>query len=246
MIRITLVRHGETFQNRHAMVQGQDPTQGRLTERGMHQARLLGRALAGEHYDVVHCSPLERAVLTMSLVLVERPGDRTLPIRFADSLREIHLGELQGAPHTAWKASIHGDPMTFRPPGGESWLDVQERATRYLREVVLADGDREILMVAHGGVNRGLIASLTGISMGQSWQGPGEGAPQDNTCINRLVLDEEGQLIDAEINDTTHLAGADAEEGLRPRQRWVAAERRWQVIGGVPDEMGGPGFFAAP
>ena len=241
MIRITLVRHGETYQNRHHVVQGQDPTWGRLTALGVRQAQLLGRALADEPFDMVYCSTLERAVLTMSQVLIARPGERTLPIRFAEALREINLGSLHGAPHTEWKASVTGDPMTYKPHGGESWLEVQRRATDYLHGVVLANGDRNILIVAHGGVNRGLIASLTGISMAQSWQGAGVGAPQDNTCVNRLEIGSAGQLIAAEINDTAHLDGEPGD--YRPAQRWNLAQRRWELLGPLPDGPPDPGFF---
>jgi broad specificity phosphatase PhoE len=60
MKRITLVRHGETFQNRYRMVQGSDPTQGRLTETGIRQAELLGRNLADRPFDKVYCSPRVR------------------------------------------------------------------------------------------------------------------------------------------------------------------------------------------
>src|SRR3989338_3095044 len=104
MIRLTLVRHGETYQNFTRTVQGQDPTQGRLTERGVRQAELLGQALAQRPFDVAYCSTLERAVLTMAVILLQRPGERTLPLVFADELREINLGVLHGRSHNEWRA----------------------------------------------------------------------------------------------------------------------------------------------
>ncbi|NIP73926.1 MAG: hypothetical protein GWO16_13270, partial [Gammaproteobacteria bacterium] len=82
-----------------------------------------------------YCSPLERAVLTMSWLLMPRAGDRTLPLLFPGELQEIHQGMLHGRPHTEWKAAMDGqDPMTFRSPGGENWLDVQNRVTRYFQD----------------------------------------------------------------------------------------------------------------
>jgi broad specificity phosphatase PhoE len=228
-VRLTLVRHGETHQNVTQIVQGQDPSQGRLTPRGMRQAELLGRALARERFDIVYTSTLERAVLTMSLLLMQRNGARSLPIRFADELREVNQGVLHGQSHAVWKASISGDPMAWRPEGGESWLDVQARVTRYLREVVLANGDREILIVSHGGANRGIIASLLEIPIAQTWLPAGKGAPQGNTCVNRFVLDGAGRVLSATVNDTSHLAGEDDTAG--PGQRWLPDERRWEVLG---------------
>jgi broad specificity phosphatase PhoE len=228
MIRITLVRHGETVNNRARVVQGQDPTQGKLTSRGITQARRLGERLAAIPFEVAYCSPLERAVVTLAQVLAARNGDRALPLVFPPELREVNMGVLHGRPHTEWRAAIHGDPMAWRPEGGESWLDVQRRVTDYLRRAILPAGHKTILIVAHGGVNRGLIASLTGIPMAQTWEEEGIGTPQENCCINQLDLDDAGNLVAATVNDTLHLAG-EPEAGAG--QRWLPAERRWQVIG---------------
>lgn len=232
-LRVTLVRHGETFQNLDHVVQGQDPTYGRLTEAGIEQGKLLGEALAGRPLDVVYCSPLERAVLTMGCILMPRPGNRTLPLVFPNDLREIHQGTLHGSSHAEWKAAMDGqDPMTFRSPGGENWLDVQNRATQYFQEVILAGEHRNVLIVAHGGVNRGLIASLTGITMGQAWRGVGDGAPQDNSCVNDLVVDRRGRLLWALVNDTRHLEGRF--DGATPGQLWHSQERCWELAGEQP------------
>ncbi|MDH5753562.1 MAG: histidine phosphatase family protein [Deltaproteobacteria bacterium] len=230
-ILITLVRHGETYQNRHKIVQGQDPTQGRLTPEGLRQAALLGSALAGESFDIVYCSPLERAVLTMSGVLAPREGKHTLPIVFTDELKEINQGVLHGRTHQEWKDAMSGqDPIAFCPSGGESWLDVQERVSRYLSEVILSGPGRNIMVVAHGGVNRGLIAGLTGIPMAEMWKGPGQGCPQDNACINRLTISGQGALRQAVVNDTRHLAGEF--EFSSSGQRWIPGENRWELLDG--------------
>lgn len=230
-LHIALVRHGETFQNRGHVVQGQDPTYGRLTEAGMRQARLLGESLADRPFEMVYASPLERAVLTMAFVLMPRPGERTLPLGFPPELQEIHQGMLHGRPHTEWKAAMDGhDPMTWRSPGGESWLDVQQRVTHWFQETLLGHVHREVLIVAHGGVNRGLLASLTGLSMGETWQPPGVGTPQDNTCLNDLVVDRQGRLLWALVNDSSHLIGHF--DGASHGQLWHAEERRWELLGG--------------
>ncbi|HKJ00382.1 MAG TPA: histidine phosphatase family protein [bacterium] len=240
-IRIALVRHGETFQNRGHVVQGQDPTYGRLTEAGMHQARLLGEALAARPLDAVYASPLERAVMTMAFVLAPRPGDRTLPLHFPDDLREIHLGMLQGRPHSEWRAAMDGhDPMTFRSPGGESWLDVQNRVTHWFQEVILEAVHRNVLIVAHGGVNRGLISSLTGMTMGEAWQGPGIGTPQDNTCLNDLLMDRDGRLLWALVNDSGHLI--EHFDGASHGQLWHPEGKRWKLVGERPFADRGAGF----
>ena len=232
MLRLTFVRHGETYNNRDFVVQGQDPTQGRLTEKGLRQAELLAQALRDVPFDIVYSSTLERCALTLGKILERRPGTRTLPLVFANELKEVHLGVLQGRPHTEWKASISGDPMAWRPQGGESWLDLQQRVMDYARRTILTGGQREILVVAHGGVNRSLLSGFTGISMGQTWQGPGIGTPQENTCVNTLELDAAGTLVACTANSTLHLAPEFPDAG--PGQRWIPAERRWQLLNGKP------------
>jgi broad specificity phosphatase PhoE len=230
MMRLTFVRHGETYNNRDSIVQGQDPHQGRLTDKGLRQAELLGKSLREVPYDVVYSSTLERCALTLGKILEQRPGTRTLPLVFAEELKEVHLGVLQGRPHAEWKASITGDPMSWRPPGGESWLDLQARVMGYVRSTILPAGQREVLVVAHGGVNRSVLAGFTGISMGQSWREAGVGTPQENTCVNILELDDEGRLVSCTVNDTRHLAPEFPEAGQG--QRWIPAERRWELLNG--------------
>lgn len=227
MKRICLLRHGETYQNFGKVVQGSDPTQGRLTEKGLRQAELLGDYLIDQPFEMVFCSPLERAVLTMSKVLTPRKGERTLPIAFPPELKEVNLGVLHGESQQKWKDAITGDPMAFAPEGGESWLDVQQRVTDYFRRVVLEAPQQNILIVAHGGVNRGIISSLIGMTMAEAWRGAGEGIPQDNTCINDLELDEAGELLRAVVNDTTHLMGE--YPGATQGQLWVGGDRRWEM-----------------
>jgi len=231
MIRLTLVRHGETYNNRDFVVQGQDPTQGRLTGKGVRQADLLGRALKSKTYDIVYSSPLERCAMTLGKILEHREGTRTLPLVFANELKEVNLGVLQGRPHTEWKSAIRGDPMAWRPQGGESWLDLQARVMDYIRRTVLTGGQREILIVAHGGVNRGVLGDLTGIGMGATWKEAGVGTPQENTCVNTLELADDGALTACTACNTQHLAGEFPEAS--PGQRWVMAERRWEMLGGT-------------
>ncbi len=227
---ITLVRHGETFQNREGVVQGQDPTWGRLTPEGIQQAQLLGQRSHTVPFDAVYCSPLERAVLTMAFMLAPRQGNRTLPIVFADALKEINMGALQGRSQKEWKQEAKGqDPMVFKAKnGGENWLDVQKRSSGYFCNTILASSYQRILVVAHGGVNRGILSSLLGMSMEESWRGAGEGCPQDNTCVNVFKIDSLGKVQDMVVNDTKHLKPIS--RGAFAGQRWIVHERCFELL----------------
>ncbi|WP_045233917.1 histidine phosphatase family protein, partial [Deinococcus pimensis] len=61
-MRLTLVRHGVTEWNAVGRWQGHADTP--LSPDGERQARLLGRRLAGERFDLVYTSDLSRAART--------------------------------------------------------------------------------------------------------------------------------------------------------------------------------------
>ncbi len=229
---VVLVRHGETWENRSGTLQGQDPRRGRLTPEGMEQARAAGRALAGEPFEAVFCSPLERAVLTMSLMLCERPppgpdeAPATLPLCFDDALREIHMGALHGATRTDWLAAAkaHGDIANFAPNGGESWNAVQARVGAFFDATLRQAPERCVLVVAHGGVVRGALTHLAGEPMAMTWAGLGQGPAQENGAINRVWLDADGAVRAMMANDRRHFGG---EGGV-----WWTPERpTWQARG---------------
>lgn len=220
MREIVLVRHGQTHQNRDRVIQGQHPRWGRLNPLGMAQARAVGEALADDFdFEQVLCSPLERAVITLSLMLCARPGVNTLPLRFDAALREIDMGSFSGQPAALWwsGATEAPEPMDFRPPGGESWNDVKARVGRYFDDVIRALPGRT-LVVAHGGVIRGILAHVTGLPM--AWGGKGDGISQRNACINRIQLSEDGSLASLWVDDTRHLAGLEGQGASDAGRRW--------------------------
>ncbi|MDH4224749.1 MAG: histidine phosphatase family protein [Deltaproteobacteria bacterium] len=227
-IRLWLVRHGETLDNHRQTIQGQHPRLGRISPKGLAQARAVGRALANTPLDGVFCSPLERAVMTLTGILAQRPGDQTLPLAFLDDLKEIDMGGLAGLPRQEYHDRAGSRPAGFKAPGGESWLDVQHRAGACLRQEMAERKYRAVLMVSHAGVNRGLIASLLGYNITELWVPPDKDLPQTNGCINRIELDARGRVISAVINDTIHLTGAAAPDKPSPCLIWNLTRRRFE------------------
>jgi broad specificity phosphatase PhoE len=162
---VLLVRHGESRWNRAGRVQGQT-AHPRLTRRGRAQARALATTLASVGVTRILTSDLRRATQTAALLglalgIVPEPT----PL-----LRERHWGTWQGRRRDAAEA----DARTLAPeeplPGGESVLDVRERAGELLG--VLGEPTGVVVLVTHGDV----IASLLGT----------ESAP--NASTHRLPL----------------------------------------------------------
>ena len=71
-IRIYVVRHGETEENRQKIVQGHLDTS--LNSEGERQSDLLAKALKDVPFDACYSSDLQRAVQTAKRVLVHHSG----------------------------------------------------------------------------------------------------------------------------------------------------------------------------
>lgn len=86
-------------------------------------------------------------------------------------LREILLGKWDGMTFRRvkerWPDAFQkrGEDMAgFRPPGGESFLDLQQRVIPAFEQLVNQTGKR-ILIVAHAGVNRIILCHLLGMPL---------------------------------------------------------------------------------
>lgn len=230
MRTLILVRHGETIENSTGDLQGCDPTRGRLTARGMQQARVVGRALADVPLARAFCSPLERAVLTMALMLAHRPAQRTVPLRFDADLREMDMGDFAGRTRVDWAAAADafGDRLRFVAPNGESFERLQARVAAWFDRAVRHGPDETVLIVAHGGVIRGILAHVTGEPMAMAWAGLGSGPPVHNGGLSRIELAPDGSVGSVVANDTAHLAGFVEAPGAG--HRWSPIEKRWHQV----------------
>ncbi len=110
MKRLVLLRHGESVWNKDNRFTGW--TDVALTERGVHEAIMAGRALRerGFAFDVCFTSVLKRAIKTAWLAL-EEMDLMWIPVRHTWRLNERHYGALQGL-NKAETAAQHGAEQT--------------------------------------------------------------------------------------------------------------------------------------
>ena len=169
--RLVLWRHGETDFNAAGRMQGH--LDSALTETGRQQARRAAPLIARFEPDVTVSSDLSRARNTVQ-AFVEVSG---AAVRLDKRLRETHLGEWQGLSGAevehrwpggmdAWRSS-----PTWAPPGGESRLEVAERAAEVVEELD-HQHDGTALLCAHGGLITALTAKLLGLPA-ELWPGLG-------------------------------------------------------------------------
>jgi broad specificity phosphatase PhoE len=145
---VWLLRHAETEWSRDGKHTGR--TDIPLTDHGREVARGLRPKLAGHHFALVLCSPLERARETAQLAGLDNAALR-------DDLLEWDYGEYEGITTPEIRARRPGWYL-WRDgvPGGECAADVGERCDRVIAEVLAVDGD--VALVAHGHILRTLGA----------------------------------------------------------------------------------------
>ncbi|MEJ9078112.1 histidine phosphatase family protein [Gordonia malaquae] len=166
--RLILLRHGETLYNASQRMQGQLDTD--LSDVGVEQARVAGRAIATRSPLVILSSDLRRAYETAQAIGAVTGQDVTTDSR----LRETHLGDWQGMTHHEVDETMPGarrvwrDDSTWTPPNGESRVQVAERMLPVVDELVAGlddwgtgqTPDAPVVLVAHGGCIAALTAGL--------------------------------------------------------------------------------------
>jgi probable phosphoglycerate mutase len=179
---IYLFRHGQTM-----AIDGQrrfiGQTELPLSDVGRQQADRWRQALAGIVFDRIICSPLSRCRDTAAILA---RGRKVNP-EVAEGLVEIHLGEWEGLAMTAVRQRYpeawqqRGEwPDAYRPPGGESFSDVLDRAWPVFEEL-LAAAEANLAVVAHAGVNRALLCRLLGMPLANLFR-----LAQDPSALNLI------------------------------------------------------------
>ncbi len=164
--RIYLVRHGATALTAEDRFAGS--TEVTLSDEGRDQVTRLARRLQGQKIDAVYASPMGRTLET-ARILAESHG--VVPV--ADpALREIDYGRWEELTRREVEtryadeyAMWQEDPFTTAPLGGESGINVLNRALPVMRRIVAQHRHGSVLVVSHKGTNRLLISSLLGFDV---------------------------------------------------------------------------------
>jgi probable phosphoglycerate mutase len=142
---VWLIRHAETAWSKAGRHTGR--TDVPLTEEGRAHAATLPGRLAGQRFDAVFVSPLERARETAELAGL---GDGA---QLRDELLEYDYGDYEGITTDDIRRARPGWYLWHDGvPGGEQPDDVGVRADRIIAEALAVDGD--VALVAHGHILR--------------------------------------------------------------------------------------------
>ena len=202
---IVLIRHGETAWNAERRLQGHIDIA--LNPEGRRQADALAAALAGEHFDAIVASDLQRALQTAQAVA----GARGLPVRQDPALRERCYGGFEGLLYAEieqrfpvefarWQAR---DIDALMPSGvrtAESFRQFYTRSVDAILGWAAAHPGQSIALVAHGGVLECAYRAAAGLPL----ETPRTFAVL-NASINRFTVDN-GKLKLLSWGEVAHLA----------------------------------------
>lgn len=141
---VLLVRHTDVH-NPRGVLYGRLPGF-RLSERGMKEAALLGRALADEPIVAIYSSPLLRARQTAEMVSRYHPG---VPIHNSKLLHEVRTS-LQGMPAQEVGRSGFDFYRGRSSPRDETLEQVFARMDRFIRHIRRKYRGQTVLCVSHG------------------------------------------------------------------------------------------------
>lgn len=152
-MKLTLLRHS-TLQIAEGICYGQSDVD--VSANFLNELALVKQKLAGEQFDAVYASPLQRcSKLAQALGVTEH-------IVHDERLKELHFGDWEMQAWNDIPRDIFDvwaqDYATLAPPNGETFAQLQQRGLDFLNEAQQQHANQHVLVVTHGGMIRALIA----------------------------------------------------------------------------------------
>ena len=199
MVRIILVRYGETALNQSRRIQG-GSSDTQLNQKGKQQAESLALRLRQERIQAIYSSPLRRALDTAQAIA----RYHQIEVDVEPNLIEIDVGELEGVPVSKiggfLDQLLSGQAETiFEVHGGESLAAVQQRAWSTIRRLIDRYPDGVLAVVCHYFVILTIICSVLSLPLSQIGR-----FRLDEGSISTIVSDRQVARL-VLLNDTCHL-----------------------------------------
>ena len=194
--RIHLLRHGqvEGFEDKRYNGQGDV----RLTDLGRQQSAAFAGRFQHLTLSGIYSSDLYRCrVAADQIALLQN-----VEPEYREDLRELHIGEWQGKPWQQiqredpelWQARLD-DIVNVAPPGGESLLQLAQRVRPAIKQIIAAHVGEDVVIVAHGGVNRVILLDAIGAPLDRLFN-----VEQDFGCYNIIDYFSDGIAVVKKLN----------------------------------------------
>jgi alpha-ribazole phosphatase len=137
-----------------------------LSNAGMQHAHSVAKALSTKPLAAIYTSPKRRCTQAASILAL----GRACSIESIEDLRELDFGEFEGRTYDEIAAQYPDvyrqwmeSPTRTRFPGGECFGDMCVRVLEGARRLRARHEGDSIAIVAHGGVNRIILADALGM-----------------------------------------------------------------------------------
>jgi len=170
--RLFIIRHGETDYNHKGRLQGRS-IDAPLNKTGRKQAEAIGDYLRNYQVDKVVSSSLLRTCQTAEPI----HNHFKLDLLMESDLDEMDFGKFEGQNYQTVKNQISeiqrrwmsGD-FDYSIPGGESPLQVFERANRAVKKLMVDSTGKTIVFVLHGRLIRILLSEWMDLGLNNMQQ----------------------------------------------------------------------------
>jgi alpha-ribazole phosphatase len=194
--RIHLLRHGQVEGHEEKRYNGQGDVL--LTSLGRQQSAAFAGRFQHQKLGAIYSSDLLRCRVAADQIAILQEVD---PVYRAD-LRELHVGDWEGQTWDQlqrqypelWQARLD-DIVNVAPPAGETLLQMAERVRPVIREIIAAHPGQEIVIVAHGGVNRVVLLDAIGAPLERLFH-----VEQDFGCHNVIDYFTDGIAVVKKLN----------------------------------------------
>jgi alpha-ribazole phosphatase len=164
--RLYLVRHGELVTSQKWLYVGHMDVM--LNDTGRTQIARLAQRLSREAIDVLLASDLTRTMQSAEII----GGVMGFSPQPEPAFREVSLGRWEGLSRDQIIERYpedfelrSRDIVNYRIAGGESFTDVRDRVMPRLRKVLEEHQGKNLLLIAHGGVNRVILCTALGLDL---------------------------------------------------------------------------------
>lgn len=192
------MRHGEV----NYFVDGRPvpPPEALLNAEGREQAHAAGQVLAAIPFDRAVATGLSRTIETAKIVL----GERSIELDIVPELQEIRGGRVADLPREELRnvflnALTHSLTADSQFLLGEAFGAFHDRVVPAFQALIADRSWKNLLVVAHGAVNRAILASVLHAPL----EAMGH-IEQDAGCINLIDVDDQGYAIVRLLNYTPY------------------------------------------
>ena len=191
-----LIRHAKSIANDNGMFGG--ITDYNLSEEGLRQAESLADRLKDYEIDGIYCSPLKRAIQTITPTAKMKNMD----INIVEGLREINVG--------SWEDILRDDLRKMYPEenkyidetefytgmaGQEETIDVANRMYDTILEIARDNLNKNVIITSHVVAMRAFLCKIMDIPFEETKKRIGH---LGNTSITKVIYDDETNEFEVE------------------------------------------------